>query len=96
MTFSGTTFFGASIMRFYLQLNSPSQKWDKIFISNENFVLISGLNANVALALNLRTSKLTTEKLNKTNLYQQWKFVIKYSDCLNNCSGRGVCSYSTG
>ena len=50
----------------------------------------------VALALNLTTSKLTTAKLNKNDIYQQWKYVTKYSDCKNNCSGKGVCSYSTG
>ena len=94
---SGTSALGASVMGYGFQNGSNYEKFPIIPVTSDSFILSLGISATTAITVNTSDpTSLTTAALNKADPNQQWKFAVASSNCPNNCSNHGVCSYSSG
>lgn len=75
---------------------SKNQLWNITTLDKNRFIISTSLNANLALAPASGSNRLTLTTLNTNDVNQQWSFAASSISCPNDCSGNGVCSYSTG
>lgn len=83
-------------IKLYRLTNSTNQIWNFTYLEPNKFIISTKMNTSLALAPKPNSTLLTLVDLKNYETSQQWSWKAPIVECPDNCSEKGVCSYSTG
>ena len=74
----------------------PNLLWNLTALGQNTFIITPFLDHNISLTPSNDSNKLTLVNFDPNNKNQQWSLKADFMECDGNCSGNGICSYTTG
>lgn len=74
----------------------PNLLWNLTALGQNTFMITPFLDHTISLTPFNDSNKLTLVNFDRNDKNQQWSLTPDFIQCDGNCSGNGICSYTTG